>query len=234
MSARSILATLFATLPLFAAVSCGSEPAPVQGAPQSTPESQAVASAAAPEDDAAVRESFDRYLTTLRDTDGEAAARLVTSTTIRHYGELATLAATGGPGEIGRRSLIDRLNIALVRHHLATEQLEAMDGPALFVVAVERGLIDKAQVETLTLGEITVSGDRAVAAAEDEGGKGTALSFARERGTWRLDLMPLIETSDRIMTELAARHGVSEDELVFRLASTATGTTVDESVFAKP
>ncbi|WP_298182912.1 hypothetical protein [Saccharomonospora sp.] len=191
--------------------------------------------AATPDELGQLREMFDDYREALRNGDGEAAAELVTTSTIDHYGDLATLAATGGPEEIGEQGPIDRMTVALLRHDLATEEIEAMDGVALFTYAVEKDVIDESTIASLELDEATVADDRAIATVKGEGApEGSELAFVRESDSWRLDLISMIEVSDKVIVELAKQRDVDEDELVLQLASATAGDTVEKTVFERP
>ncbi len=189
-------------------------------------------------DEQAVRDTFERYRAALRKQDGEAVAALVTTGTRGYYDELARLTATGGPEEIGARGVTERMNVALLRHQLAPEKAAGMDGGALLDFAVRKGLVDKSAAGGLELGEITVTGDTAVASVTFPGKRnGPELAprtFVKEAGEWRVDLLPAIEANDKSIAELAKKHGMTEDAVIFKLVSAATGTPVDASVFARP
>ncbi len=189
-------------------------------------------------DEQAVRDTFERYRAALRKQDGEAVAALVTAGTRGYYDELARLTATAGPEEIGTRSVTERMNVALLRHQLAPERAAGMDGRALLGFAVQRGLVDKSSAGDVQLGEITVTGDTAVVSVTSPGKRnGPELAprtFVKEAGEWRVDLLPVIEATDKSLAELAKKHNMTEDAVIFKLVSAATGTPVDASVFARP
>ncbi|CAM3026769.1 hypothetical protein SAXI111661_14905 [Saccharomonospora xinjiangensis] len=188
-------------------------------------------------DEQAIRDTFERYRTALREQDGESVTSLVTAGTLDYYGELAGLTATGGPEEIGARGMTDRMNVAMLRHRLGAGKAEGMDGKALLIFAAKGGLVDKSAVEDFSLGEITVRGDTAVAAVSPSHRDGPQLpprTFARESGQWRVDLLPMIENTDKTLAQLAEKYKLTEDEVIFKLVSAATGKQVGQSIFARP
>ncbi|EIF00359.1 hypothetical protein [Saccharomonospora glauca] len=189
-------------------------------------------------DEQAVRDTFERFQAAFREQDGDAVVELVTTGTIGYYDELAELTATGGPEEIGARSMTDRMNIALLRHRLGAERVAQMDGRTLLSFAVREGFIDKSSVEGVELGEITFSGSTAVGTGtspdQQAGLELAPRNFAKEDGQWRVDLLPAIEATDKALVETAKKHNMTEDAVILKLVSVATGTRIDESIFARP
>lgn len=228
------LAAVAALLLALTSTACagGGDNASSEAATQST---SAEPTAATPEELAEIRKAFDGYRNALQNGDGKTAAGWISKSTVEHYDELAALAATGGPEEIGERGPTDRMTVALLRHDLAPEEIGSLNGTALFTYAVEQDVIDDSTIASAELDEVTISGDRAVATVKGDNAEQKAqLTFIRESDSWRLDLMSMMEVSDKAIAELAKQRGVDEDELVLQLASAAAGTTVEKAIFERP
>lgn len=234
-SARAVAALLVGIGALGCAGQSGSAPLPPPiGAPSAAvPTSSAQPSPA--EVEPAVRATFESYGQALLDRNGSAAAALVTTDTIEYYGTLATLASTGGPEEIGARSLTDRLSIALLRVRRTPAELAQMDGRRLFEYAVEAGLVDESSVANNQLGSIRVDGERALAQVV-VGSTPSPFNyeFVREGDRWLFDIVSLIHATDPVLRQAARQAGRPEDELIFQLVESSTGQRVDASIFARP
>ncbi|HYH32052.1 MAG TPA: hypothetical protein VD903_16895 [Pseudonocardia sp.] len=209
--------------------------APAPPAVTSTSVTAAPATPAQADSEQAVRAVFAAYKQALLNRDAPAATARVSDSTIEYYGSLARLAGTGGPEEIGARSLVDRLTIALLRTQRSPADFAAVDGRQLFAYAVDAGLVDSSTVADVELGDVRVAGERAFAQAVIRG-RSTPFDyeFVRADGRWLFDAVPALQAGNSALQVVAQKSGVPEDEFIFRAVESATGQRVDESIFAKP
>jgi hypothetical protein len=227
---RHLAAGLLATAAVLLA-GCGSE-RQVQG----SPEPVATSSVADPvADGEAIKATFERYRTEVLAGNGAAVAGIVSPSTITHYGEVVELAQTAGPEEIAGAEVMDRLMIARLRVSMPPEELAAMDGAGLLVYGVDNGMIDASSVETSSLGEVRVEGDRGFAEmVVDSVPSGVDWEFVRAGSDWTFDLAAGFPLINDTLSQVAAENGMSDDEFIFEAATMVTGLPVDASIFNRP
>src|SRR5262245_18944612 len=86
----------------------------------------------------AVRRCFDRYRQALLNEDGRQAVKLVSQSTLDHYEHMRKLALYARAKEVRELGLLGQMFVLLIRHQLTAEELCAMTGAELFVLAIER------------------------------------------------------------------------------------------------
>jgi hypothetical protein len=109
------------------------------------------------------------------------------------------------------------------------------------MVGMTDGWMDSAQGEEgdLTLGDISIDGDRATAELISEGEIAPVeYVFTKEDGVWKHDQLALLEWLARMlneaMTERSARGGMSEDEIVRMILGMKAGRPVGPEIWDRP
>lgn len=192
-----------------------------------------VACGSSAEDEAAIRETFQRYKRALLDARGGDAAGLVTSETIAFYEETSMLALEAPEPEVRERPIVDRLQVLTLRHRMSAAQLRSMSGRDLFAYAVDEGLIGAEQVQTLDIGEIEVEGDTASGAIVT-GAQEVDLArwrFVRQEGRWRLDLLALFPLTELALEQAADDAGLEVDELLVQALEISSGERVSPDIW---
>ena len=214
---------------------CGGE---VAGAPTSAAETSPGAAEPAADpgaDVAAIEDVFERYRAEVLAGNGAAVPAIVSPSTISHYDEVVRLAQTGGPEEIAAAGMMDRLMVARLRVTMTPEELGAMDGPGLLAYGVDNGMIDASSVETNSLGEVRVEGDRGYAEMiVDSVPSGVDWEFARTGAGWTFDLAAGFPLINDTLEQVAAESDMTPDEFIFQAVTMVTGEPVDASVYNKP
>jgi len=192
--------------------------------------------AAADDAEAAVRATFEAYRQALVAGDGEAAAGLVDRDTEQYYRLLKRLVLEGTEEEVRERTFVDRFLVIAFRHQFEAEELAGMELADVIVRAMQIGWINSAAIEQLAVGEVTIEGSEATAAArtraslEDPSLAGgmdeLTYRFVREDGSWKFRFSALVAASDEVMRNLAAQLNVEEDDLIFTLIESLTGIEV--------
>jgi hypothetical protein len=180
----------------------------------------------------AVKKAFESYRSALLNQDGKAAVEAVSSNTIKMYQEYRDQAMTGDEQSVKGLSIVNRMQVLLMRHRIDPKLLKKMDGNEVFAYAVDQNWIGKNSVVRLTLEDVAVSGPRATAKASADGKQtGERFHFVREEGSWKLDLGPTIQATDQVMQGIARKKGMSENELVFSLITSVSGRQVTEAIW---
>ncbi|HEY5551625.1 MAG TPA: hypothetical protein VIK52_07045 [Opitutaceae bacterium] len=179
-----------------------------------------------------VRKAFDDYKAAILEQRGTEAAELVTRRTLEEYQKYRDWALFAPRITVQELSLLNRFQVAIVRHRVPTELLQGMDGRMLFAYAVDHDWIGKNGVIRLSIGEVEIASGRATAVVV-LGGNPTEMrfQFRKEEDKWRFDLVYLMQLSNTALAQSIKAKGLSEDGVIFQLLETVSGRKVDDSIW---
>jgi hypothetical protein len=153
---------------------------------------------------------FERYRNALLDFYGEEAVKLVCSQTIEWYDQIVDDALYLEAVTLKQADIMKKFTVLRVRLEFSKDQLEKMDGKALFDAAIDNGWIDLDTVEKIRLHRIKIRGDRAEAYVK--GSPGTpAFHFIKERGQWKLALIKSFALARKTFEAMISSSGMDED-----------------------
>lgn len=171
-----------------------------------------------------VRKAFDAYKTAILNDKGEDAADLVDSRTIQYYQQALDQVRTADSATVRSLSLMDRLMVFSIRHRTPKEDILRFDGRALYVYAVQSGMVGKNSVAGNSIGEVVVEGTFAKGRFL-VGGEETPFQFHfyKEEERWKLDLTSLFPISTMAFQTMVEDSGQEENEFLFTLLEKITG-----------
>ncbi len=176
------------------------------------------------EEKQAVKECFDGYRAAVKARRGKAAADLIATVTLDYYERMRQSALAASEQEVRGMSFTDASFVLLCRHRLDVERLKSMDGKGLLAHGANEGWVGKQQSQDVTLGPIQLDGDTASAQAMVNGQPGPfRFSFNKERGQWKLDLMPLLKFADSAIEPLISMTGQTKEQLILETLRQLTG-----------
>lgn len=178
-----------------------------------------------------VEESFNAYKTAILAQDGDQAAIYVNSQTIAYYSDLLRLVKSGTKSEVQSKRLIDKFSIFAIRFRFAPEMAGIKDGKSLLSFAVNEGLIGERSVSALKYSSADILGNLAIVTLKTNDAISTKLKFTKEDGLWKIDLVEMLPDANIAFTESARKTGYSEDEFIFMLLESLTGTKPTEKVW---
>lgn len=194
-----------------------------------------VATASAEDAEEAVREAFSAYRSALLAGNGERAAGLLSGSTHDYYDEMRALALYGDADAVKGQSLVNQMQVLLLRLRVAPDQLESSSPGAIIALAVDQGWIGKSSVLELQPGKVLSEGDVAVLHVLVEGrDAGPAFRFQREAGAWHLDLLPTLQASNAALQMAARKQGVPEDEFALVLMESVLGRKIGAEAWVPP
>lgn len=183
----------------------------------------------------AVRETFEHYRRALLAEDGESAAGLVSTNTLEAYQRYRDLALTGSEDAVKELSMVERMQVLLLRHRIEPDALEMMTGRGTFAHAVDEAWVGSGGIQRLQIHRVTVRGDEANANV----GMGPAPSpelfrFTKEEGEWRFDLMPSLTSAEGALQQMAAARGIEENEFLLGMIGSMSGEPATEALWQPP
>ena len=191
------------------------------------------ATALAADDVDAVRGAFSAYRSAILSGEGDAAAALLSRSTYDYYDEMRRLALEGSPEAVQAQSLVNQMQVLLLRLRVPREKLESLSAEALVAHTVYQGWVAKSSVLRLEPGKVVPEGDAAVLhVIIDEQDAGPAFHFQREAGSWRLDLVPTTQASNDTLELAAQQQGVPRSEFMRALMESAVGRPLGPEIWA--
>jgi hypothetical protein len=190
--------------------------------------------AAAPLDE--VRESFRSYKAAILQSDGKAAAQVVTQESRDYFRGLADQALTSDSDALHRIHLSDRIYTLLLRHDVAPAALQRMNGAEVVSHAVEQGWIGREGADGLALGNYEVMGNIASGTILRPDGSETAfkMGFVMQDGRWRLDLVALMDLTRAAFEFALQQSGLEEDAFVLAMLEQVTGRKPGPEIWTPP
>ncbi len=193
------------------------------------------ASARSEGDAEAVRRVFSAYRSALLAGEGDAAAALLSRSTYDYYDEMRRLALYGDAATVQAQSLINQLQILMLRLRIPADELESLSPGELIAHAVDQGWIGKSSVLETQPGKALAEGDVAVLHVRiDEQDAGPAFHFRRESGAWRLDLVPATQLGNAALQVAASQQGVPEREFLLVLVESVLGRKIGSEAWLPP
>jgi ABC-type oligopeptide transport system substrate-binding subunit len=182
-----------------------------------------------------VSDCFAAYKGAILAQKGEVAVEHLSQGTIDEFQNYVNLALTADREELEALSVINRMQVILMRHRIPLDTLRGLNGRSAIVYAVDRDWIGKNAVIRTELGEVSTHDDRATAEVIIGGQKApTRFQFRRENGTWRFDLLTVLMDGNTAMKRAAEQAGMDENEFLFNLTESVTGKKIDESIWTPP
>ena len=179
-----------------------------------------------------VRQVFEKYKQAVLSDNGEAAASFLSQKTIDYYGDMQQLAVCASPQEVRNQSMVNRMQVFLLRWRVPPDVLPQMSELELVTYAVNQGWIGKSDVVTLDIGDVAVSDSVAFAqVVKNDQSSMMKFQFLKESGAWKLNLQPLLQVSNVAFKELATQSGIEENEFIFRLLESLEGRQPTEQIW---
>jgi hypothetical protein len=199
------------------ATACAQTPT-TTSAPASTPSSSSV------DESQAVRAAFETYTGAAKAKDGATAISALASPVFGYFDNARKLALTATEQQLAAEKLSTRIMVYGLRGRSDPATLRTGSPQDVVKGAVDLGLVSQQSIANIELGEIEVSGDTAEAEVRDRGKKAPfVFRFVRENGTWKFDMMPVIDLADGAFTAVAKEKDLTPEQLVDQLLTTMYG-----------
>lgn len=218
-------------LALLALVFAATADAQEAAAPAPAKESRA----ATAQETLAVQTAFTAYRKAVLHGDGDAAAALLSGSTHSYYDSIRRLALHGDEQAVRSLSLMNQMQVLLLRLRVPADQLEGQSAAQVIAHAVEQGWIGKNSVRTLAPGPVERDGEDAILQAEIDGyARGPVFRFIRESEGWKLDLVPAMKAGNTAFITTAQRRGISPQAFLRSQLKSALGHELDATAWEPP
>jgi hypothetical protein len=180
-----------------------------------------------------VRDAYDQINAAFDANDGKTVVALLNQKSIDQYDRYTELARTGTRDQIKALPAAERSEIVMIRHRLTRSELQGLDGRGWLVLATSRGWYASVSgEEPLRLGRIRFQGSSATAEILiDHRLSGYYYDFDLIDGVWKLDWVRVDELTNRRIAAEAELSHTSEDNVILRWESDASGEKVPLSIW---
>jgi len=186
-------------------------------------------------DDVLVDRTFQAYRSAVLDGAGKSAAEHLDAASIDYYTRLRTHVLEADEATIRSLPAGERFQVLYYRHTTDLAKLREGEPTALFRHGIETGSIDRDSLEKMSLGEIEIDGDIAVATVNLPTGvieKG--FYFRRENDAWKVSLSARMDAVDEKFAADAKEAGLELDAYLVLAVATSSGSPVDASIWERP
>ncbi len=161
----------------------------------------------------AVMATFDGYKQAILQDKGAEAATYVSQRTFDYYQQMADFSRHADSLQVDSLPVMDKMMVLLLRARTPKKDLLAMDGRAIFIYAIEQGMVGKNSVASNEVYRVMYEEDFARGDMKVRGQVvPLAMHFYRESDTWKLDLTSLFPTTTLAFNKLISDSGRTENE----------------------
>ena len=178
--------------------------------------------------------AFNTYKQAVVAQKGQDAVVTVNRKTLDYFEKMLNHILHSSKADVQKLRTADKFLILRGRHQIEANDLKKMTAGDFFAYGIDKGWTTKESAVNLELGRIEVAGDTAKAELIVSGKKAPpamAYVFSNEDGKWKLDMLPLMARADQMFKQMMRQHEVEENEFIFDLIESVSGTKVSPSVW---
>ncbi len=172
-----------------------------------------------------VKQTFNKYKSSILNDKGEEALKCIDSKTIKYYTDILLVVKNADSAKVNALSITDKITVFSIRHRATKEEILKMDGKGLFVYAIKSGMVSKSSVINNTIGNVTIDNQFAKGQLFVSGKKADFyFYFYKELNEWKLNLTSLFPLSNTIFNNMVKESGEDENEFLFTILENLYGT----------
>jgi len=192
-----------------------------------------VAQSKAQSDQAAVTSAFETYKTSVQNSKGDITAKVADSHTMAYFTKMIGIIKNADSVSVDSLPILDKYMVLLVRTKATKLEIMGMDGKALMVYAVNKGIITPGSVANNALGAITITNNAAKAELLMNKKKTKYfLEFNKEHGQWKMDVSSLFRAAGMLIKEVQEDNGFTDNEFVESMMD-GTGNSAGPNAWKK-
>jgi hypothetical protein len=191
-----------------------------------------------PSDRQGIQRCFVAYKQALLAKQGDLAVEQVSATTLAYYSKMRDLALRGDGATVRSQSLSDQYTVLALRQGVGLKKRLLMTNKELISLSIEEGWFGESRLRDLSIGNITVKGDRAEAVFVVKGKTDPAFPsfvFLKEQKEWKIDitaLLPVVEQSFQQWYAVAkALDNLSTDTFLTHMLELISGKPVSPEIW---
>jgi hypothetical protein len=191
-----------------------------------------------PSDRQAIQRCFVAYKQALLAKQGDLAVEQVSKTTLAYYGKMRDLALRGEGATVRSQSLSSQYIILALRHRVGLKVLFPMTDKQVISLAIREGWIGESSLREITIGTVTIKGDRAEAVLVLKGKSFANVPrfiFLKEHKDWKIDITALLPTAEKFFqnwyVEEKASKNLSTDTFLINILTLISGKPVSPEIW---
>ena len=183
-----------------------------------------------------VRKSYADFQEALKSKNGSEAAQLVAKNIFSFYDDVKKLALKSENVDLEKKSPNKVFMVIQYRYLLTQKELEQMNGRDLLVWNVNRGMVLRNMIGSISLGKIQIKNDKAFAQIllNDKPVDETTFDFWKEDGIWKFDLAKTLTMPGKKMDQAIAHAGKTKVGLALEMLAALYHTKIPEEILNGP
>ena len=166
---------------------------------------------------------FTNYKSAILNDRGTEAVRYSDKNTIDYYAQVLQWVLTASREEGERLSILDKMQVLIMRLRVPAEQLRTMTAEELLVYSIDQGMVGKNGAATLDPGTVTVDGNFGkMTILSNQKDTGMSYHYNKENGEWKMDLTAVFPQTRVALEAMAKQNDMSENSFIFTLIGTTS------------
>lgn len=166
-----------------------------------------------------IRSSFRQFRSELQLKNGDAAAQLVSQSSVETYEQFRDLALDATAEELALFSIPQQLEVLQLRYLFNSKDLVGLSGRAVIAALIDRGKLNLPFVNNATLTEPVFQPPRCYLQIYDnQGAVKEKLTFVKEK-EWRIDIPSMEYVHEKVYKSMMKKQELEPAELVEVIAS---------------
>jgi len=222
--------SLFVLLVVFSCLGCSDSP------PQQKPVSDQVDSreiVVDPEQDKKqIHDCFYSYKRAILEDKGDEAFQCLDKRTRDYFAKMLQLVKTASRDEVEQLSLMDKMQVLIMRNNVPKSELLSMTGDELLIYAINHGMVGKNGTSNLEAGTIIVEGGFGKVEMVVRGkNSGLFYHFYKEDGQWKLDLTSSFPAAQAALNTVIQQSGQSENDFILNIIRMTSRTKQNDDIW---
>lgn len=176
------------------------------------------------DDSQAIGAAFETFTKAAGAKDGATAVSVLSSGTFSAYDEIRKVALTGTEEQVAALAPSGRILAYKMRGDMDPAMLRTASPNDLVKAVIDQGLVSEDSISAITLGDLTVNDGNALGKVRAARAQTTVfLSFLREDGAWKFNLLSLFDFTDATLGAIAKQKNLTHAQMIDEVLLTQYG-----------
>ncbi|GLB50791.1 hypothetical protein [Neptunitalea lumnitzerae] len=184
------------------------------------------------QDNTKIREVFSAYKNAVNTKNGIATYSLINQSTIAFYQQVWDHCKKADSLTISKCPFEEKLWVLTTRHLIPQDLAKQLTAKELFAYLLRNKWIHKEDISQLEIGELEIEGSYAIAQMQYKGEDiPYFFQFEKENGSWKVNLISMLETAGRNVEAVIASGSLSENKFIIESIEKISGKKTNKAIW---
>lgn len=184
------------------------------------------------QDNTKIREVFSAYKNAVNTKNGIATYSLINQSTIAFYQQVWDDCKKADSLTISKCPFEEKLWVLTTRHLIPQDLAKQLTAKELFAYLLRNKWIHKEDISQLEIGELEIEGSYAIAQMQYKGEDiPYFFQFEKENGSWKVNLISMLETAGRNVEAVIAAGSLSENKFIIESIEKISGKKTNKAIW---